>query len=228
MPYSALHPWGNMASTQSKLSGGGKTSARSVSTSRLVAPKAAKPQKLTQAVKPRTPSTAPAALTKATGRWPKTRSSAPPGAADSSKSEPRGAAAATVDDKTRSGASKSELKTQFAKLSSATSQIAGFKRSLNKTFFDIGALLNQIRNERLYEVKGYGSFESFVEREIDINKALCLKIGRIAEALHREHALAAGLERAAAAVAALDGEAEPTSGFRPAGSPAGGIPVHKQ
>ena len=35
-------------------------------------------------------------------------------------------------------------------------------------------MLNQIRNERLYEVKGYGSFESFVEREIDINKAICL------------------------------------------------------
>ena len=41
---------------------------------------------------------------------------------------------------------------------------------------DVGVLLNQIRNERLYEVKGYGSFESFVEREIGLNKALCMAL----------------------------------------------------
>lgn len=102
------------------------------------------------------------------------------------------------------------------------------KRSLNKTFFDIGVLLNQIRNERLYEVKGYGSFESFVEREIDINKAICLKLTRVVEALVQEQALAAGLDRAVAAVAALDGEAETSPMARPAGSPAGGVPLHKQ
>jgi hypothetical protein len=216
-----------MASTQSKLSGGGKAGARSVSTSRLVAQKTVKAQKIAAPVKSRTSqSNPPAATGKSSSRWPKSRTSAPPSA--DPKTEVRSTAAGSIEDKTRSGASKSELKTQFAKLSSATSQIAGFKRSLNKTFFDIGALLNQIRNERLYEVKGYGSFESFVEREIDINKALCLKIVRIAEVFHREHAVGAGLERAAAAVAALDGEAEQTSGFRPAGSPAGGIPVHKQ
>jgi hypothetical protein len=193
----------------------------------MVAPKpAAKPQKLASAAKPRTPSTAPAAMGKTTSRWNKTRSSAPPSA--DAKADSRGSSSTGVDDKTRSGASKSELKTQFAKLSTATSQIASLKRSLNKTFFDIGTLLNQIRDERLYEVKGYGSFESFVEREIDINKATCMRIGRIAEVIHREQAIAAGLERAGAAVAALDGEAEPSSGFRPAGSPAGGIPVHKQ
>ena len=216
----SLHPWGNMASTQRKLSGGGKTSARSVSSSRLVAHKESKPQKLASAVKPRNSPSSPPSSIKSTGKWPKTRTSSPPPA--EGKGEVR-----SVEDKTRSGLSKSELKTQFAKLSSATSQIAGMKRSLNKTFFDIGVLLNQVRNERLYEVKGYGSFESFVEREIDLPKAVSLKIGRIAEALQRDQALAAGLDRAAAAVAALDGESEPSSGFRPAGSP-GGIPVHKQ
>ena len=214
-----------MASTQSKLSGGGKASARSVSTSRLVAQKTVKAQKLATPVKSRS-SNPPPAIGKSSSRWPKSRTSAPPSA--DPKTEVRSTAGGSIEDKTRSGASKSELKTQFAKLSSATSQIAGFKRSLNKTFFDIGVLLNQVRNERLYEVKGYGSFESFVEREIDINKAMCMKIVRIAEVFQREHAVAAGLERAAAAVAALDGEAEQASGFRPAGSPAGGIPVHKQ
>jgi hypothetical protein len=128
--------------------------------------------------------------------------------------------------------SKTELKAQLGRLSSATSQIAGLKRSINKSFYDVGVLLNQIRNERLYEVKGYGSFESFVEREIDMNKVLCLKTARIAEAIQREQALVAGLERAVAAVTALDGSVEPAPvgalGSRPAGSPGGVIPLHKQ
>jgi hypothetical protein len=132
------------------------------------------------------------------------------------------------DRSSRGGLSKNELKAQFAKLSTATAQISGLKRALHKSFYDIGTLLNQIRDERLYEVKGYGSLESFVEREIEINKAICLKAARIAEAIHRDEALAAGLERAAAAVAALDGETEASPLLRPAGSPAGGVPLHKQ
>jgi hypothetical protein len=218
-----LHPWGIMASSQSKLSGGSKASARSVSTSRLVAAKSSKPQKVA-AVKSRTsPSAAPSPISKATRWQPKGRGTgAPPKGEARSASEPP----AAQDPGTRGGVSKGELKAQFAKLSAATSQISGLKRTLNKTFFDVGVLLNQIRNERLYEVKGYGSFESFVEREIGLNKTLCLKTVRIAEAIQRDQAIAAGLERASAAVAALDGEAEAATPFRPASS-LGGIPVHK-
>jgi hypothetical protein len=213
-----------MASTQSKASTASKASGRTVSSSRLIAQKPAKPQKITAAIKPRSQAEAtdPAALRK-TGRFSKSRTSSIPPAAEARN----GSVRPGPEDTTRSGQSKSELKAQFAKLSAASSQIAGFKRALAKSFFDVGTLLNQIRDERLYEVKGYGSFESFVEREVDINKALCLKIARVAEALQRDQAIIAGLDRAVAAVSALDGEAEPAgSTFRPAGSP-GGIPAHK-
>ena len=151
--------------------------------------------------------------------------------AASAEAEPEAATelgASSEERSSRSGLTKSELKAQFAKLSAATAQIGVLKRTLSKSFVDVGALLNQIRSERLYEVKGYGSFESFVEREIDINKAVCVKLARIAETLHRDAALAAGLERASAAVAALDGEAEASLVGRPGGSPAGGVPLHKQ
>lgn len=213
--------WGNMASTSTKLSTTAKTSPRSVSQTRLVATKASK-QKAPVAPKARTsPSSAPPSIAKP-GRWQKSRpASVPPSVARNVEPE-------TEDQATRGGVSKNELKAQFAKLSSVTSQIAALKRSVNKTFFEIGVLLNQIRHERLYEVKGYGSFESFVEREIDINKAICLKIARIAETIHRDQAVAAGLERAVAAITALDGETEPAAMGRPAGSPAGGVPIHKQ
>lgn len=128
----------------------------------------------------------------------------------------------------RGGLTKTELKAQFGRLSTVMAQIAVLKRTLAKSFVDIGTLLNQIRAERLYEVKGYGSFESFVERELDLNKGVCLKLVRIAECLHRDQALAAGLDRSCAAVAALDGELEASQANRPGGSPAGGVPLHKQ
>jgi hypothetical protein len=200
-----------MASTSTKPTAGSKHGARSTSSSRLVANKSVKTQKVSTPPAKRNSSAPPPAGKKLTAVASGDKSS------DTRKaSEPPAAG------------NKSELKAQFARLSAATSQITGLKRSLNKSFYDVGTLLNQIRNEKLYEVKGYGSFESFVERELDLNKVLCMRAARIAEAIHRDQALAAGLERAAAAVAALDGETEPVAPTRPAGSPAGGIPVHKQ
>jgi len=204
-----------MASTSTKPTAGTKQGARSASSSRLVANKSVKTQKVSTPPAKRNSSAPPPAGKKLTAVAAATDSRT-----DSRKpSEPAPAAGKE---------NKSELKAQFARLSAATSQITGLKRTLNKSFYDVGTLLNQIRNERLYEVKGYGSFESFVERELDLNKVLCMRAARIAEAIHRDQALAAGLERAAAAVAALDGETEPVAPTRPAGSPAGGIPVHKQ
>lgn len=123
---------------------------------------------------------------------------------------------------------KQELKAQLGRLSGATSQIVGLKRNLAKSFYEIGTLLNQIRTEKLYVVKGYGSFESFLERELDINKLVSLRMARIADVLRKEDAAAAGFDRAAAAVAALDGEVELPQSNRPVGSPASALPFHKQ
>jgi len=124
-----------------------------------------------------------------------------------------------------------ELKQKLGALAQATSQIRGMKRSLNKSFFEIGQILRKIEVERLYEVKGYGSFEAFVDREIDIGKQLALKIVRIVQVFLREAAVGAGLERATAALDALEddgGEAAPQA---PPTTSSGGrspIPFHKQ
>lgn len=126
-------------------------------------------------------------------------------------------------------ASGGSLKQRFAALHTATREITGMKRSIATSFFDVGVVLNRIRDKRLYEVKGYGSFESFVEREIDLNKVICLRSARIAQAIDRDIAVEAGLDRAAAAVAALDGEAP--NGEVVAGTQAAAptlIPLHKQ
>jgi hypothetical protein len=196
-----------------------------MSQTRLVAAKpATKPNKLSAAPKARPSSPPPPAANIGKGKPP--RAAAAPAPANRPSKPPP--APAADERPTKGGQTKNELKAQFAKLSSATAQIGGLKRSLNKGFFDVGVLLTQIRNEKLYEVKGYGSFEAFVEREIDINKATCLKLIRIAEALQHDQALAAGFERATAAVSALDGETELSTASRPGGSPLGGVPLHKQ
>ena len=123
------------------------------------------------------------------------------------------------------------LKARFTSLSNATAQVKALKRSMQKNFYDIGVQLDRIREERLYEVKGYGSFESFVERELDLDKATCMRLSRIPRTMLREAALEAGLERACAAVAALDGD--PTqagaSGTYPvSGSALNTLPAHKR
>ena len=206
-----------MASTTTKLSAAAKNG-RSASTARPAVAKTSKTQR---------PSAPAPKGSKAATSVKKALAAVPPPAP-----VPAVRAVAAAGASSAPTGAKSELKAQLGRLSSATSQISGLKRSINKSFFDVGVLLNQIRNERLYEVKGYGSFESFVEREIDMNKVLCLKTARIAEAIQRDQALAAGFERAVAAVSALDGTVEPAAlpapGSRPAGSPGGVIPLHKQ
>jgi hypothetical protein len=123
------------------------------------------------------------------------------------------------------------LKARFTSLSAATAQIKALKRSVQKNFFDIGVQLDRIREERLFEVKGYGSFESFVERELDLDKATCMRLSRIPRVMLREAALEAGLERSCAAVAALDGDATVAnaSGTYPVSTSAlNTLPAHKR
>jgi hypothetical protein len=123
------------------------------------------------------------------------------------------------------------LKARFTSLSAATAQVKALKRSVQKNFFDIGVQLDRIREERLYEVKGYGSFESFVERELDLDKATCMRLSRIPRVMLREAALEAGLERSCAAIAALDGDsgAAGASGTYPVSTSAlNTLPAHKR
>jgi len=173
--------------------------------------------------------------TKATGAKqaaaPKARTKKPSGAQPAAKKATRGKTPKAANDTgpAESSGQGGSLKQRFAALQTATREITGMKRSIATSFFDVGVILNKIRDKRLYEVKGYGSFESFVEREISLNKVVCLRSARIAQAIDRDIAVEAGLDRAAAAVAALDGEAPPTkvaAGGRAAAPTL--IPLHKQ
>jgi hypothetical protein len=123
------------------------------------------------------------------------------------------------------------LKARFSALSASMTQIKALKRAVQKNFFEVGQHLERIREDKLYEVKGYGSFESFVEREVDIDKVTCMRLARVARSMVREAALEVGMERACAAMAALDGEPLPSSGsgtYPVTGAALTTLPAHKR
>lgn len=123
------------------------------------------------------------------------------------------------------------LKARFTALNGATAQIKTLKRAMQKNFYDVGLQLDRIRDEKLYEVKGYGSFESFLEREMDLDKVTCMRLARVARSMVREAAIEVGMERACAAMAALEGEiASPSSSgtYPVSGAALNTLPLHKR
>jgi hypothetical protein len=111
-----------------------------------------------------------------------------------------GSARATI----RTPAGAEDIKARIADLHNALSQIKGLRKNLNKGFFDIGVILRDVQARRLYEAKGYGTFEAFLEREIDLGKSTSLRLVRIVGVFVKEAALECGLERVQNAIIALD------------------------
>jgi hypothetical protein len=116
-----------------------------------------------------------------------------------------GSARATI----RTPENAEDIKQKVRDLHAALAQIKGFRKALPKTFYDIGLLLKDIQTKRLYEAKRFPSFEAFVEREIDLGKTTALRLVRVAGLFHKEGALEVGMDKAFAAVTAIDSSGEP-------------------
>ncbi len=97
-----------------------------------------------------------------------------------------------------------DIKAKIADLHNALVQIKGFRKNLNKGFFDIGIVLKDVQLRRLYEAKGYGTFEAFLEREIDLGKTTSLRLVRVAAIFQKEAALEHGMDRVLNALLALE------------------------
>lgn len=111
----------------------------------------------------------------------------------------------------REPAEADDLKAKIGALATAINQIRAVKRSIQRTFWDVGLILVDIRDRKLYVAKGYGSFEAFLEREIELGKTTSLRLARAVQIFVREPAVAAGMDRVLGAVAAFDGETEPAA-----------------
>jgi hypothetical protein len=115
---------------------------------------------------------------------------------------PPGSARATL----RTPAEAERIKTEVAQLHQLTSQIRSMKKQVHKKFYEIGELLSDIQARELYVAKGYSSFETFLEREVDLARSLCLRLVRIVHTFVRETAYDYDLQQLTAGLAALDGE----------------------
>jgi hypothetical protein len=120
----------------------------------------------------------------------------PPGSARATIRVPRGA---------------EELKAKIGELHNALLQIRSYRKNLNKGFFDIGGVLRDIQQRKLYEAKGYGSFEAFLEREIDLGKITALKLIKVSSVFAKPAALEYGMEKLFQSLQVLDASAETTA-----------------
>ena len=129
---------------------------------------------------------------------------------------PPGSARATI--RVPSGAE--ELKAKIGELHNALVQIRAHRKNLNKGFFDIGGVLRDIQQRKLYEAKGYGSFEAFLEREIDLGKTTSIKLIKISTIFVKAAALEFGMDKLFQSLQVLDVSTDAPTKSGPAPSPA--------
>jgi hypothetical protein len=127
----------------------------------------------------------------------------------------------------REPAQADQIKQKLTALVNVQQKLGELKRAANRNFYEIGALLHRVRAERLFEVKGYSSFEAFVERETSLGQQFCAQAVRIHQTFLPEAAHTLGFSRLCAALAVLEEEpsgmtaVDSLRGARPA------IPPHK-
>ncbi len=117
-----------------------------------------------------------------------------------------GSARATI--RTPSGAD--DIKQKIGDLHNSLVQVKSLRKNLAKSFYDIGHILRDIQARRLYEAKGYGTFEAFLEREIDLGKTTSLRLVRVVTTFLKEAAQEHGMERVMNALSALEAVADST------------------
>jgi hypothetical protein len=115
---------------------------------------------------------------------------------------PPGSARATI----RVPTGADQIKAKIGELHNQMQKIRTLRKRLDKGFFDIGQVLTEIQQQELYVAKGYGSFEAFLEREIDLGKMTSLKLMKIAHTFQKDAAIDMGMDRLFAALAALVGD----------------------
>lgn len=104
----------------------------------------------------------------------------------------------------RTPAAAEAIKQRLTTLVNTQQKLADMRRSHVKHFYEIGELLHRVREERLFEVKGYSTFEAFIEREVNLGQQFCQHAVRIFETFLPATVSNYGFTRLAAAIDALD------------------------
>jgi len=125
-------------------------------------------------------------------------------AARNASPPPPGSARATL----RTPQDADELKARLTDLSQAISRLKLLRRTLAKDFWEATNILAAMQDQRMYEVKGYATFEAFAERELEFGKATALRLVRIPRVFQEAAAREIGLVSLMAALESIEGEKE--------------------
>jgi hypothetical protein len=101
-----------------------------------------------------------------------------------------------------------DIKAKIGDLHNALVQIKALRKNLGKSFYDIGHILHDIQIRQLYLAKGYGTFEAFLEREMDLGKTTSLKLVRVSTTFVKEAALEFGMDSVIGALNSLEATGE--------------------
>jgi hypothetical protein len=101
-----------------------------------------------------------------------------------------------------------ELKLHLTELSNTTLRLKALKRTIQKDFWEAAVLLADIQDRQLFQAKGYTSFDTFAEREVELGKATCLRLARLPKIFQPAAAKEIGLAGVLGALDAIDGERE--------------------
>jgi hypothetical protein len=127
-------------------------------------------------------------------------------------------AQARLNDPPRPGSARATLRTpeqadrikaRIGELHNALQRVRALRKGLPGSYYDLGVVLKTIADERLFDAKGYATFEAFVDREVDLGKNVALRLARVPEVFIPTIARAYGLEATLAALEALENGAKP-------------------
>jgi hypothetical protein len=128
-----------------------------------------------------------------------------------------GSARATI----RTPVMAEDIKAKIGELHNSLQQIKALRKNLAKGFYDIGVVLRDIQARQLYQAKGFGTFEAFLERETaELGKTTALRLVRIAGLFLKDGALELGMDRIFMALMSI----EAGDGITPDARPSGKIP----
>ena len=96
-----------------------------------------------------------------------------------------------------------ELHTALANIKAKAS-----KKHLEKNFYEVGEMLRDVQARKLYVAKGYGTFEAFLEREVEFGKTTGIRLVRIVTTFLKSAAHEYGLDRLIGVLAQLDASME--------------------
>jgi hypothetical protein len=101
------------------------------------------------------------------------------------------------------------IKARIGELHAALGRVRALRKNLGEHFWELSQVLHHVAEQKLFDAKGYATFEAFVERELDISRSVAMRLARVPDIFQEPAAKRFGLDALLAALDALDAAAQP-------------------